>query len=113
MTAPTHGTGRIVAPPIAAILVFLAAHQSAAADADRGTQLAATCASCHRLDGRDKVTPPIVGRDEESVVRMMHAFRSGERPSQLMHAVALSLSDEEIAAVARYLATRGKKAGQP
>jgi cytochrome c553 len=30
-----------------------------------------------------------------------------------MQAIALSLSDEEIAAVARFLAAQGKKAGSP
>jgi cytochrome c553 len=34
----------------------------------------------------------------------MAAFKSGERSSQIMHAVALSLSDGEIAALAEYLA---------
>ena len=38
----------------------------------------------------------------------MLAYRTAERPNHIMHAIALSLSDEEIASVARYLA--GQKA---
>ena len=111
--SPAQRARRILAALIAAVLVFLVAQRSGAADADPGARLAATCASCHRLDGRDKVAPAIVGRDAQSVANTLHAFRSGERPHQIMHAVALSLSDGEIAAVARYLAARGKQAGPP
>ena len=38
----------------------------------------------------------------------MLAYRASESPSHVMHAVALSLSDEELASVARYLAAQGK-----
>jgi Cu2+-exporting ATPase len=78
------------------------------AEIDRGSHLAALCAACHRMDGRDAGIPAIVGVDEAKLVRMLAAFKSGERPSQIMHAVALSLSDEEIASVAHDLAARGK-----
>jgi len=43
----------------------------------------------------------------------MLAYRLGERSSHIMQAIALSLSDEEIAAVARFLAAQGRKAGPP
>ena len=39
----------------------------------------------------------------------MLAFRASETPSHIMHAVALSLTDEELASVAHYLATHGKE----
>ncbi|TIU16389.1 MAG: cytochrome c4 Flags: Precursor, partial [Mesorhizobium sp.] len=34
------------------------------------------------------------------------AYRASQSPSHIMHAIALSLSDEEIASVARYVAAR-------
>jgi cytochrome c553 len=43
----------------------------------------------------------------------MLEYRLGERSSHIMRAIALSLSDEEIAAVARFLAAKGRKAGPP
>ena len=36
----------------------------------------------------------------------MLAYRTVERPNHIMHAIALSLSDEEIASVARYIAAQ-------
>jgi hypothetical protein len=51
------------------------------------------CAACHRLDGRDKGIPSIVGIDKRKFAEAMAAFKSGARSSSIMHAVALSLSD--------------------
>jgi cytochrome subunit of sulfide dehydrogenase len=103
----------VVGSAIATGLVLLVSQSGAAAGADQGAQLAAACASCHRLDGRDKGIAPIVGLDEEKLLAAMQAFKSGERPSQIMHVMSLSLSDEEIATVVRYLAAQGKETTQP
>ena len=98
-------TRQIIALSISASLVFFVADRSAVADNGRGAQLAAICASCHRLDGRDKGIPPIIGLDEESLARAMQAFKSGERSSQIMHVISLSLSNEEITTLAHYLSS--------
>lgn len=71
------------------------------------------CASCHRLDGRDHGIPSITGLDEKKLVETMEAFRSGKRSSQIMNVVARSLSGEDIAALAAYLAVQPKGAEQP
>jgi len=76
--------------------------------AEACAQLAAMCTSCHRLDGGDGGIPTILGMSPEMLTRAMLAYRSSERPSHIMRAVALSLSDEEIATVARYLAALNK-----
>ena len=57
--------------------------------------------------------PLFVGLDEQTIVRAMQAYRASETPSHVMHAVALSLTDEEVASVARYLATHAGKASSP
>jgi sulfide dehydrogenase cytochrome subunit len=98
---------------IAASPILLAASAHVAAANDQGGQIAAVCASCHRLDGGDRFIPSIVGLGEDRLTRAMLAYRLGERPSHIMQAIALSLSDEEIAAVARFLAAQGRKAGPP
>jgi cytochrome subunit of sulfide dehydrogenase len=85
-------------------LYFAVAGQVVAPEPDRGAQLAASCASCHRLDGHDVGIPPLAGSDAERLIDMMQAYRSNERPSLIMHAVSLSLSADEIQAVARYMA---------
>ena len=43
----------------------------------------------------------------------MQAFKSNESSSHIMHIVSLSLSDDEIGAVAHYLAARGKEVKSP
>src|SRR6266576_3098843 len=95
---------QIIAVSIAAGSFIILADRSQAADRDGGAQLAAMCASCHRPDGGDRGIPTILGMGPEMLTRAMLAYRSSERPSHIMRAVALSLSDEEIATVARYLA---------
>jgi len=89
--------------------LFLA--DQAAAQVSEGAQIAATCASCHDPGGRELAIPPIAA-DERAIVNAMLAFRTSASPSYVMHAVALSLSDGELAAVARYLAEKAKDGGQ-
>jgi len=94
----------------ALLLLQLGSHlvPLAAAGNEQGRRLAAMCASCHRIDGGDKGTPAIVGIDAKKLAAALFAYRASESPSHIMHAVALSLSDEEIASVTRYLAEQGK-----
>jgi cytochrome subunit of sulfide dehydrogenase len=80
-----------------------------AAESDRAAQIAATCASCHRLDGRDNGIPSIIGLDAGKLIGLMQAYRSNERPSHIMQAVSLSLSVDEIEGIARYLAAQGEE----
>ena len=47
--------------------------------------------------------------DKEKFAGAMAAFKSGERSSQIMHAVALSLSDDEIVTLAEYLAAQPRE----
>ena len=100
---------QIIAVPMVASLLVFVAERSFAADNDQGAQLAATCAACHRLDGHDRGIPSIIGLSEEQFVIVMGAFKSGERSGPIMRTVARSLSNEEIAILARYFASRGKE----
>jgi cytochrome subunit of sulfide dehydrogenase len=100
---------QIIALSTVAILVISFAERSFAADNNQGAQLAATCAACHRLDGHDRGIASIVGLSEEQFVTVMRAFKSGERFGPIMRTMARSLSDEEIAILARYFAARGKE----
>ncbi|WP_246738103.1 c-type cytochrome [Bradyrhizobium sp. CCBAU 051011] len=99
---------KIIAASIAASFITVA-DPSQAADRDGGAQLAAMCASCHRLDGGDGGIPTILGMSPKMLTRTMLAYRAHERPSHIMRAIALSLSDEEIATVARHLAALNKQ----
>jgi cytochrome c553 len=84
----------------------LLAGEAAAADDELGAYLAETCASCHQANVRNGAIPAIVGLDEARFVSIIRAYRSGERSDSIMQAVAGSLSDEEAAALAHFLATR-------
>jgi cytochrome subunit of sulfide dehydrogenase len=105
----TLGRGRFLDIGIAAVLAFLGTQAGAAEDAE-GAQIAATCASCHDPNGSDHGIPPIVGLDEKRTIDAILAYRASETPSHVMHAIALALSDEELASVVRYLAAHGKDA---
>ncbi|MCA1368675.1 c-type cytochrome [Bradyrhizobium sp. BRP14] len=96
---------------LSAILLF--PESSAPAEVSQGAQIAATCASCHDPTGGGQSIPPIAALDEQAIVKAMLAFRASESPSLVMHAVALSLSDDELAATARYLAERANAGRQP
>lgn len=109
----TFRTRHRVASAIAAGLVVLSGGAGIAVERDRGAQLAAVCASCHRLDGRDHGIPSIVGLDAATLVAMMQAFRSGERASQIMQVMSLALTAEDLSVVARYLAAQRKDTGSP
>lgn len=100
---------QIIVLSMVASLVVSVAERSFAADDDQGAQLAATCAACHRLDGHDRGIPSIVGLSEEQFSIAMGAFKSGERSGPIMRTMARSLSNEEIAILARYFAARGKE----
>lgn len=108
----TNGARLILALLMATSPSFVV-HQSAAAENNQGAQLAAMCAACHRLDGRDQGIPSIIGLNPKELSEAMEAFRSGKRSSQIMNVVARSLSTEEIAALAEYLATRKRGSEQP
>jgi cytochrome c553 len=107
------GARRIIALLMATSPFVFAVHPSAAAENNRGAQLAAMCAACHRLDGRNQGIPSIIGLDQKTLTDMMEAFRSGKRSSQIMSVVARSLSTEEIAALADYLAVQPRGSKQP
>jgi cytochrome c553 len=107
-------TTRLIATLLlAASSLALIIFSSPAAENNQGAQLAAMCAACHRLDGQDQGIPSIIGLDENKFAGMMAEFKSDKRKSQIMGVVARSLSNEEVAEVAHYLATRQKGAELP
>ena len=94
---------------VAAGFFTLNAGAAVAADNEHGAQLAAMCASCHRLDGHDRGIPSIIGMDRQTFIETMAAFKSGARSSSIMHAVALQLNDAEIVTLAAYLGVRTRE----
>jgi len=97
----------VSATSIAASFLIAGGQGAAAANQAHGAQIAAACASCHGPAGGDQGIPLILGLDEQAIIDAVLAYRASETPSHVMHAVALSLTDEELASVARYLSTHG------
>ena len=77
---------------------------SFAGDAAAGRDKAATCRTCHGLDGIARLpnAPHIAGESELYLIAQLRAFRAGERKSELMSVIAQQLSDEDIADLAAW-----------
>jgi len=73
-------------------------------DPEYGAYLVEECSSCHAVEGSDGV-PPITGIEPAYFRLAMDEYVNGERDNAAMKSVALSLGDEEQAALAAYFAT--------
>jgi cytochrome c553 len=83
-----------------------------AASPQRGATLASTCLGCHGIEGYrnaypDYAVPRLSGQHADYLQDALKEYRSDARQYPTMHLQALSLSDQDIADVATYLA------GQP
>jgi cytochrome c553 len=68
------------------------------------------CQTCHGPAGDGTgASPRLFGQSREYLMRQLHDFKSATvRPSDVMNPVATALSDDDIADVAAYYATRGE-----
>jgi cytochrome c553 len=100
---------------VSLLLAAFAGHaqaQDAAAfngDAKRGQQLAYTCNGCHAIANYKNVyptysVPKLHGQRPQYLVAALKAYKSGERSHGTMHAQASSMSEQDMADVAAYLA---------
>jgi cytochrome c553 len=96
---------RLRAAALAAALIGLATQAEAALSGNQGSQLAASCASCHGASAGNGAIPSLAGLTELQINQAMTSFRSSTREGPIMHIVASALSPEEIAAVAHYLSS--------
>lgn len=100
----------------AGVLLAAAASGRAQPSPDRlayGKHLAQECSSCHRADTRAANIPPIVGLEPEYFINTMKFYKTGARDNPVMNSVAQALNDEQLEALAAYLATQKPPAKQP
>jgi cytochrome subunit of sulfide dehydrogenase len=72
-----------------------------AADAPPG---AASCSGCHPARANaDTPVPRLAGKDADSIVAAMQAFRGGQRSATVMDRIAKGFSDGETKAIAAWL----------
>lgn len=63
---------------------------------------ASSCSGCHAAN--TTAIPGIVGRDANDTMAAMTAFRDGLRPATVMNRIAKGFSDDELRAIAAWLA---------
>ena len=82
---------------------------AAAENSNAAAQFAAECAQCHGRAARGMASfPSLLGKSEEHLTERLNSYRERERVgpnSMLMFGPAADLSDEDIAALATYIAT--------
>lgn len=84
---------------------LLVAGAAAAQDGPSGQAMVQTCYVCHGPEGRSAENVPALMRGQkELVVRQMVEFKTDRRPATIMNRVAKAYNDEQIAAIADYLA---------
>jgi sulfide dehydrogenase cytochrome subunit len=90
---------------VAFAATLLAAGVAAAQDGPTGQAMVQTCYVCHGPEGRSaEGVPALMRGQKEFVVRQMIEFKTDRRPATIMNRVAKSYSDEQIAAIADYIA---------
>lgn len=80
--------------------------------AETGAQLAKdTCAACHGPTGNspDPQFPKLAGQNPNYLYRQLWAFKTGQRPSEVMNPIAASLSNAQIQAVADFFSRQAVK----
>ena len=93
---------KFVATAIAAVATAAAAVASAEPPAG-----AAACSGCHPASPRViSPVPRLAGVDQAAIVRALLEFRSGQRPATVMDRIAKGFTDDEIQAIATWLATQ-------
>ncbi|HVT36883.1 MAG TPA: c-type cytochrome [Nevskiaceae bacterium] len=79
-------------------------------DAAAGRIKANTCMGCHGIPNYNNVyptyrVPRIGGQSAGYITAALTAYKNGERPHKTMQAQAASLSDQDIADIAAYIAS--------
>ena len=98
---------------VTASLFTIAPATRADGDATRGRQLFEGCKGCHGISGYYNVyptyrVPKLAGQSAQYLEQALKSYRDRNRAHPTMQANAASLSDRDIADVARYLERSGE-----
>lgn len=107
-SVPSAAAAAVAAVITTLALSVLPTSAQAAGSVEAGQAKAIVCAACHGVDGNslNPEWPSIAGQNEAYLVRILQAFRKGERSNVLMSAQATALTDQEIADLAAFFASR-------
>lgn len=89
-----------------ALAATVAVPAAAQDQATYARSLAATCFTCHGVDGRsvDSVPPSIAGQNKDYMLQALKEFKANKRPATVMHQQARGYSDEQLELIAGYFA---------
>jgi len=96
-----------------ALAIFVSVSALAAGDPEAGESKASVCAACHGMDGNSQVAqwPKIAGQHEDYLARQTRMVRDQQRDVPQMYPIVMNLSDEDIADISAWYASRAIKPG--
>ena len=88
----------------------LVATAQAAGNPENGKLKFATCTGCHSIPGYTSAypnyhVPRLGGQNADYIVAALNGYKAGDRKHPTMHANAFSLSDQDMADIAAYVAS--------
>lgn len=95
---------KLLAFSIALIFTGAAPILHAEGNINAGKEKAASCASCHGEKGNSMVStfPKLAQQHSSYLYQQLQAFKDGTRKDPMMSAMAMALSDEDMADIAAY-----------
>ena len=86
----------------------------AAGDASVGQAKAAACGACHGVDGNSfsPMFPKIAGQGESYLLKQLKDFQSGARSNAMMAPMVMGKSEQDLADISAYFASKTVSAGQ-
>ncbi|WP_133650678.1 c-type cytochrome [Paraburkholderia flava] len=104
----------VVIAALSALAGFAASAQAAdvVGNAKAGQGKVAMCIGCHGIPDYRTAYPEVYrvpmlgGQNQQYIANALHEYQKGDRHFETMHAVATSLSDQDIADIASYYAAQ-------
>jgi cytochrome c553 len=77
-------------------------------DPEKGKQLSASCAGCHGAEGisANPMWPSTAGQDAAYAYKQLRDYKDQKRVNPIMTGMVIALSDEDMADIAAFYATR-------
>ncbi|GAB3370207.1 cytochrome c4 [Spongiibacter taiwanensis] len=99
---------------ILASLLCTSAAVAVEGDAAAGKAKTASCAACHGADGNSPAPtfPKLAGQGERYLIKQIEDIKSGARPVPMMAGQVDNLSEQDIADIAAYYASKQGSTGQ-
>jgi cytochrome c553 len=95
-------------------LMLGCAGSALAGDASAGKDKTVVCGACHGVDGNSVVPtfPKLAGQNERYLIKQMQDIKNDDRPVPTMAGQLIGMSDEDIADIAAYYASKTGSGGQ-